>query len=527
MNRIRNKIALAVAGGIFVTLLPLTVVVVRWLETQALTDLKHEASITAGFLSEAVSASVDLDDGESVQQALKIATSRPHILFIEVYNLHQELLASYQVFQPKRLSIPKQATEPQTFNPVAGVVLAVHPILSPIDPEDRIGTFALGLSTQSLNERTRQFRLVGGGISLILFLVGNLIAWLIGMNIARPVTQLAVVARQIANGDLSQSVRLDNFPNDEIGKLAQAFDNMRASLHAILAHIRDAGLRMHSSTDEIFMAVNQLTAALEQQSASVHETTMTMESFTTTSRQISGNTATVVKMAEQTNTLSQKGTTVAEETIRKMQDIHVTNQVFLQKLTTLGERSEKIGNVIQIIHDIADRTKLIAFNAALEAVGAKDLAGKRFNVVAVEIRRLADTIIESTQEIETNILEIQQWVRELVSTSGLTTQRIADGQHQTETTADWLREIVDAAIQTNDEAKQIALIIHEQQFANEQILSAMKELSNGTRQIVDASNQVSTSASAMRQLAETFQEFMNKFELERPSAKSDVRHPND
>jgi len=82
--------------------------------------------------------------------------------------------------------------------------------------------------------------------------------------------------------------------------LAQAFDNMRESLHKIIARIRDASLHMQASTDEIFMAINQLTAALEQQSASVHETTMTMESLTTTSRQISGNTATVVKMAEQT-----------------------------------------------------------------------------------------------------------------------------------------------------------------------------------------------------------------------------------
>lgn len=520
MNRIRNKIALLVAGGIFITLLPLALFVVRGLEQQALNDLKQQTLVTADFLSEAVSAAVDLQDNDSVRQALEIARRRENIVFIQVYNLYEKTLASYHTtVQPTVLKIPKQTTRPQSFDPAGGVILALYPIPSPINPAEQIGTFALGMSTQTLDARTRQFRLAGGGITLLLFLVGSVIAWIIGTKIAQPVTHLAGVAKQITNGHLAQNVQIEKFSTDEIGKLARAFDDMRENLRGILSHIRDAGLHMQASTDEIFMAVNQLAAALEQQSASVHETTMTMESLTTTSRQISGNTETVVKMAEHTHTLSQKGTSVAQETLQKMHEIHATNQQVLQKITILGERSEKIGDVIQIIHDIADRTKLIAFNAALEAVGAKDIAGKRFNVVAVEIRRLADTIIESTQEIETNILEIQQWVRELVSSSGITTQRIAEGRQHTETTADWLKEILDAAVHVTDEARQIALAIQEQQLASEQILLAMQEISNGTKQFVEASNQVSTSANDMRHLAETFQELINKFKLEPPAGK--------
>ena len=140
--------------------------------------------------------------------------------------------------------------------------------------------------------------------------------------------------------------------------------------------------------------------------------------------------------------------------------------------------------------------------------------GKRFNVVAVEIRRLADTIIESTQEIETNILEIQQWIRELVSSSGITTKRISEGVHHTETTADWLQDILEAAIHTTDEAKQIALAIQEQQSANEQILLALKEISDGTKQFVNAGNQISKSADEMKSLAEEFRVLINKFELD-------------
>jgi len=513
-KKIRNKITVLVAGGIFITLLPLSFLAVQWLEHQALEDLKREARITADFLSDAVSASVDLEDGDSVRIALESATRRKNIIFIQVYDASEELLGSYQTEQAKMLNFPKHTDTPQSFDPKNGIVVALHPIPSPIDRDMSIGTFVLGISTESLEERTRQFRIAGLGISIILFLVGNVIAWIIGMKIAEPVTRLSGIARQIANGDLAQTATLDTKPSDEIGELAQSFDFMRESLQDIIGHIRHAGLMMQSSTDDIFIAVNQLAAALEQQSASVLETTTTMESVTTTSRQISGNTDAVVSMAEQTKTLSQKGVTGAEETIQKMQEIHDTNEEFLQKITTLGERSGKIGDVIQIIHDIADRTKLIAFNAALEAIGAKDAVGKRFNVVAVEIRRLADTIIESTQEIETNILEIQQWIRELVSSSGITTKRISEGVHHTETTADWLQDILEAAIHTTDEAKQIALAIQEQQSANEQILLALKEISDGTKQFVNAGNQISKSADEMKSLAEEFRVLINKFELD-------------
>jgi methyl-accepting chemotaxis protein len=345
-------------------------------------------------------------------------------------------------------------------------------------------------------------------------LLGAGIAWVIGMNIAKPVMQLSEVARQIADGDLSKTTTRYTRLSDEIGELARSFDYMRKSLRDLIGHIRKAGLRMQSSSDEIFTAVHQLTAALEQQSTSVLETTTTMEAMTETSRKIVKNTDAVVSMAEKTRIHSQKGVAIAEETIDKMQEIDETNTRFLHKITTLGERSEKIGDVIQMIHDIADRTKLIAFNAALEAVGAKDTVGKRFNVVAIEIRRLADTIIESTQEIETNILEMQQGIRELVLSSDLTTTGISEGSQHTQTTAEWLKDILEAAIHTNDEAKQIAFAIQEQRIANEQILSALKDISDGTKQFVSAGNKVSSSANGMKQLAEELYRLIDRFELD-------------
>lgn len=497
---------------IFTSLL-LSFFILHELQRLAMEDLKREAILTADFLSEAVSASVDLDDEESVTLALQGATRRKNIAFLEIYSAAGERLYTYQTLPLLTFQHEKHAEFPTSIETGSGIVLALHPIPSPIDYTQQIGTLVLGVSTEQLDKRVWGFRVGIISSSLLLLIVGNVIAWFIGANVATPVVRLSEVSKHIANGDLSRTATFEKKLPGEIAELAQSFEGMRESLRDLITHIRNAGLLMRTASDDIFMAVNQLASALEQQSASVLETTITMESITVTSRQITGNIENVVTMAEHTKTHSQKGVAIAEETMAKMQEIQNTNTKFLQKVTVLGEQSEKIGDVIQMIHEIADQTKLIAFNAALEAAGNQDSVGKRFNVVALEIRRLADTIIESTQEIETNILDIQQGVRELVRSSDVTTLRITEGSQQTAMTADWLRGILDAAISTTDEARQIAFAIQEQQTANEQILLALKDISDVTRQFVDAGNHVSKSADEMKQLAEKFHTLIGKFTL--------------
>jgi len=385
-----------------------------------------------------------------------------------------------------------------------------------------IGTFQLVLSRENIRQELVVNIVNTISLTLLIIVAISITSILLTRRyILHPLAKLVDSATLIANGELdTRIVSEDNMinPRDEIGELAQSFDYMRESLQHLISHIRNAGLMIRLSSDDIFTAIRKLAAVLEQQSASVVETTATMESVTTTSRKIAGNTDVVVNMAEQTRTHSQKGVTMAEETLEKMHQIHDTNARFLEKITVLGERSENIGNVIQIINNIADQTKLVAFNAALEAVGTKNIAGKRFNVVALEIRRLADTIIKSAQEIKTNIREIQQGIRELVGSSDVTTKSISEGAHYTETTTNWLREILKAAIRTTDEAKQIATAIQEQQTANEHILFALQEISDGSKQFVGAGNQLSASADEMKRLAEELRVLLGKFGLGKDSS---------
>lgn len=380
-----------------------------------------------------------------------------------------------------------------------------------------IGQFQIAMSRQDIRRSILLSIIMTTLLTLTIIASILIVSIIIAKRyVLQPLTALVESVTFIASGKLDVPIKLGPGRSHilkEIGELSRAFDVMRQRLQQMIIHIQKAGEKIQIASENIFMAVNQLAAALEQQSASVLQTTATMETMTTTFRQISGNTETVADMSEQTRTVAQKGVTSAREMIQKMQDIQETNTQFQQKILSLGERSGKIGDIIEIINDIADRTKLIAFNAALEAVGASDTTGKRFNVVATEIRRLADSVIESTEEISSNILEIQGGIRELVLSSDLTTRRITEGTQQTQIMNIGLQEILGVANRTTDEAKQIAMATHDQQLAHDQMFFALKEISDSTQQFVEAGNQVSKIATEMKTLAQELYHFIRQFEL--------------
>ena len=382
------------------------------------------------------------------------------------------------------------------------------PILKNRNP---IGSFDLVISRRS---QLRYYIIVSLSLTLLLMLACSLTPLLLVRRyILVPLAALLDAAATLSDGKLDLPLLADpsGARRDEIGELQRVFDGLRLRLKSLLEHLRRAVTLLQSSSEEILMAVSRIAAALEEQSASVSQTTAMMESVTASSRRISGNTDTVATMAGQTGACAQKGVAMAETAIAGMQNIHETNTRVLQKIMILGTRSEKIGDIIELINDIADRTKLIAFNAALEAVNSGEAGGKRFNIVAMEIRRLADSIIESTEEISANILEIQQGIQELVVSSDSTTLRIHEGMTQTAALADNLQEILGAASRTTDEATQIAVSTQEQQQAHEQILIALKEISDNTRQFVNAGNQASMSADEMKTLADKLHHLITSF----------------
>ena len=290
--------------------------------------------------------------------------------------------------------------------------------------------------------------------------------------------EILSTSTMIAAGDLTPT-KITVRGSGEIRRLTLVFREMADNLRGITLQVQHAGELIRSVTQDMLAATDRLAVAFEQQSASVGQTSVNMESVVLASQQISKSTDNVVQIAEKTRTDAQQGLQVAEDTLKKMQDIQQSNQTDTENIQNLGLKSKEISKIMDVIVSIADQTKLIAFNASLEAAGA-GTTGRRFGVIAKEIRTLADHVIGSTTSIRQMIADIQISVHKLINSSETSTENIMQGTEYTVLTAEWLKEILSGTTQTTRVAQRISRSILKQQLTSEEISSALKELLHNT-----------------------------------------------
>jgi methyl-accepting chemotaxis protein len=326
----------------------------------------------------------------------------------------------------------------------------------------------------------------------------------------RPVTSFVTTLRDAQN-DLT--VRVPVKERNEFGEIAKLFNTYMENLLVIMKKVADSALDINVHANDISGAVQQQASVTTEQSTAVTEITSTMEELSASSSQIAEYSKSVVDNAKKTCDDLKTGADAVNAVITKMTEISKDNEQSIREIHELGKRSKEITKIMEIINNIADQTKLIAFNAALEASSAGE-AGKRFAVVAVEIRKLADNVMESTGEIEAKINEIQEAIERLVITSEKGSKAIGGGIEYSGHTNELLIEIIDAANQTTDSAKQISLSTQQQKTASSQVLTALKEIMTGSKQNTDAINQITLISKNMALLSDNLREAVEKFKLQ-------------
>jgi methyl-accepting chemotaxis protein len=327
--------------------------------------------------------------------------------------------------------------------------------------------------------------------------------------------RLSESVERVAGGNLAQPVPASG--SDEIGQLAQSVESMRLRLHNLVGQVRSHAMAAIGSIHEIDGAVEGQVATSSEMSASVAEITSTMEELSASSTQISEHSKSVVDIANQTWEQSKRGAEAMDLLLTKMADIQHDNENSLREILELGSRSKEISKVMSIINAIADQTKLIAFNAALEAASAGE-AGRRFGVVAAEIRRLADSVTDSTSEIEAKVGQIQDSISRLVITSEKGGAGISDGMQATGNTASLLGDMVDAARQTTSAAQQISLSTQQQKTASSQVVVALREIVTASSHTAQSLARIREVSHDMTRLSGELGDKVGNFSLEAPGS---------
>jgi len=277
---------------------------------------------------------------------------------------------------------------------------------------------------------------------------------------------------------------------------------------ALVQRIGSAVIQVETSSAELQTAANQQVSGTREQSTAMTQISTTMTELLASSRQISDSAVRVSQSARQTGAAAGAGEATVERGNEATALVRRQVDVVVGHMLDLGKKSQQAGVVLDIVAELAEQTNILAINAAIEAAGAGD-SGRRFGVVAEEIRKLADRVTASTKGIRTMLDDVRGAVTVAVMATETGSKAVDAGATQVAEMARAFREIASLVASTIDAAREIELSTKQQAIAVEQVNLAIADVAQATRetetsasQTLQTSSQLITLSSALTRLVQ-------------------------
>ena len=282
-----------------------------------------------------------------------------------------------------------------------------------------------------------------------------------------------------------------------------------AAASATVNKTRTMAKTIQKSTDEIFLSSKDIFSTANNQAASIQEIESTINENTQIAGDISEKTSSVATIASKMENDVIHGFSVLERNVDQLENIKKKNDSVISGIITLGNKISKIRDIVRNINTITDQTKVIAFNAALEAASAGD-RGKRFSVVASEVNRLADDIAALTRQIHEQVEEIQNSSSSLIISSEESADKINEGNSLIKELEDIFREIRSGAEITANQAQTITIFTQKQQKSTEHINIAIADISRGLGNFIQSTRVATSSAGELTTMIQQLDELLTK-----------------
>jgi CHASE3 domain sensor protein len=268
---------------------------------------------------------------------------------------------------------------------------------------------------------------------------------------------------------------------------------------------RDIGAavqNVQSSSAELQAAATQQAAAAKEQAAATNETTTTIKELVATARQIAEGAQRVSQVAERTSGGAREGDQAARRAHGALGEIKRQVDALVAQMLDLGKRSQQIGGILEIINELTEQTNILAINATIEAAGAGE-SGKRFAIVADEIRKLADRVGGSSKDIRALIEEVRAAVNSTVMATEQGSKAVDAGARQVGELAQSFGQIATLIGTTTEAAREIELSTRQQTTAVEQVNVAMADVSQASRETEATAAQMFDTASQLATLSKS------------------------
>ena len=313
----------------------------------------------------------------------------------------------------------------------------------------------------------------------------------------------------LAEGDLTVKATVTE---DMTGAIADSINFAVEQLRTLVATINDTSVQVASSAQETQATAMHLADAAEHQAQEINTATDRINEIASSINQVSRNSADSAEVARRSVQIATNGAGVVRQTIAGMDSIRDQIQETSKRIKRLGESSQEIGSIVELINDISEQTNILALNAAIQAASAGE-AGRGFAVVADEVQRLAERSSGATKRIESLVQTIQADTNEAVSSMEQTTSEVVAGARLAEDAGTALGEIEKVSSDLSGLIEGISVAAQEQSHAATDITQTMNTIQSITAQTSQGASQTVQSFGNLAQLASDLRRSVADFKL--------------
>ncbi|WAW96495.1 methyl-accepting chemotaxis protein [Xanthomonas citri pv. malvacearum] len=313
----------------------------------------------------------------------------------------------------------------------------------------------------------------------------------------------------LGEGDLTVKASVTE---DMTGAIADAINYAVDELRHLVTTINDTSAKVAVSTQETQATAMQLAEAAGQQANQITTASERISEIAASIEQVSRNSTESAEVAQRSVVIAAEGAGVVRETIQGMDQIRDQIQETSKRIKRLGESSQEIGSIVELINDISEQTNILALNAAVQAAPTGE-AGRGFAVVADEVQRLAERTSSATRRIEGLVQTIQADTNEAVSSMEQTTSEVVSGARLAEDAGTALTEIERVSNALNNLIKNISIAAHQQSTAATDITQTMGVIRQITSQTSQGAEQTVESIGNLAQLAADLRRSVADFKL--------------